>query len=108
MQYAVCGIGSSEYAVCQSMGATENAHMHRVKSNSYSEQSRRALPAEQVQCKTENNNASWQSYLCDNLLPSVVFTTISVVRSSSLPASWSLTPFSAMTLMMYCVTGFSP
>ena len=55
MQYAVCGIGSSEYAVCQSMGATENAHMHRVKSNSYSEQSERALPAEQVQCKTENN-----------------------------------------------------
>ena len=56
--YAACSmryIGPSQCAVCQGMGATENTHMHIVKSNSYSEQSWRALPAGQVQCKIEHN-----------------------------------------------------
>ena len=47
--------GAHEYAVCLSMGATENTHVHIVKSNSYSEQSGRALPAGQVHCKTEHS-----------------------------------------------------
>jgi len=45
----------SEYAACQSMRAAEKTHVHMVRSNSYSEQSKRALPEGQVQCKTEHN-----------------------------------------------------